>query len=619
MSLFERLDDDWDDDDALAAAEEDALSAAAADAEPVTPEQQALLDEMASWAARNARRADAKTRRLVQWLQETCCPTERRKGEREWNDERVIVFTEYRATQMYLQEMFEIAGLGGDRLALMYGGMDTDTRERIKAEFQHDPKLRPVRILLATDAASEGIDLQKHCHRLVHVEVPFSPTKLEQRNGRIDRHGQPADTVLIHHFVATGWRDATSEEWNGVAAGTLEADLAFLSLIARKVDTIRDDLGAAGPVLAEQVEAAMLGRPADPAAVPPADKGKAARALNRLERDLRERIAELRNQLDASIDELHLSPANVERVVAAGLELANQPPLRTTVLDRAGGPVDVFEVPQLTRSWASAARDLYDPIADVVRPITFDHVVAADADDVVLAHLNHRLVAQAMRTLRAEIWSSGAEVRMGRVSARFGGDSLADLGVVAHARLVLVGGDGRRLHEEVITAGGRVRKGSYARWNIGETDQALRDAGYRRAGAKAEAEIAALWPKVADSVYSALEARAADRVESLRKRLAERESADIDTITAVLTDLRDTIGAELARITGEESGQLTLDFNPEEREQFERNAEALQRRLDEIPDEIELEARAVRSRYAAPIPRLFPAAVEFLYPKGGIK
>ena len=618
-TLFDRLDDDWDDDDALAAAEEDALSAAAAHSAAVTKEQKALLDKMSSWAALNSRRVDAKTKRLVDWLQETCCPTQRPDGERVWNDERVIVFTEYRATQMYLQEILEIAGLGGDRLALMYGGMDTYNRERIKAEFQHDPALRPVRILLATDAASEGIDLQKHCHRLVHVEVPFSPTKLEQRNGRVDRHGQPADQVLIHHFVPKGWRDATPEQWQGVAAGTLEADLAFLSLIARKVDTIRNDLGAAGPVLAEQVEAAMLGRRADPAGVVPVDKGKAARALNRLERDLRERISELRAQLDLSIEELRLSPASVERVVSVGLDLANQPPLKPSVLERSGGAVAVFEVPQLTRSWASATRDLYDPIADVVRPITFDNAVAADADDVVLAHLNHRLVAQAMRTLRAEIWSSGAEVRMGRVSARIGGRELTDLGVIAHARLVLVGGDGRRLHEEVITAGGRVRKGSYARWNIGETDQAGRAAGYARADARAEAEIISLWPKVAESVYAALEARAADRVESLRKRLADREVADAATITAVLTDLRDTIGAELSRITGEERGQLTLDLNPEERSQFERDAEALQRRLDEIPDEIEREVAAVGARYAAPTPRLFPAAVEFLYPAGGLK
>jgi superfamily II DNA or RNA helicase len=617
-NLFDKLDEDFDDDVEAAAAEEEALTAAARVAGATTAEQEELLNEMTSWAELNRHRADAKTERLIEWVKETCCP-KATGNKRVWNDERIIIFTEYRTTQMYLAQLFEAHGLGGDRLEQMYGGMDTDARERIKAEFQHDPKLRPVRILLATDAASEGIDLQRHCHRLVHVEIPFSPTKLEQRNGRIDRHGQPASEVLIHHFVASGWRDATPQQWEGVANGTLEADLAFLSLIARKIDTIRDDLGTAGPVLAEQVEAAMLGRAANPNAAAPVDRNKAARALNRLERDLRTRIAELRDQLDESIAELHLSPQNVERVVNAGLEIANQPPLRSATLTRGSDVVNVFEVPQLTRSWASATRDLYDPIADVVRPITFDHAVATDADDVVLAHLNHRLVAQAMRTLRAEIWSSGAETRMGRVSVRQGGAGLEDLGVVAFARLVLVGGDGRRLHEEVITAGGRVRNGNYARWNIGETEKATQEASYNQGTAQSEAHIAAVWPRIADNVYLALEARAKERVESLQRRLIERQEADIEAITTVLTDLKENIGTELARVNGETKGQLTFDFNNEEKDQFERNGQALQRRLDEIPEEILRESDAVRSRYAAPTPRLFPAAIEFLMPSGGIK
>jgi hypothetical protein len=279
----------------------------------------------------------------------------------------------------------------------------------------------------------------------------------------------------------------------------------------------------------------------------------------------------------------------------------------------------VFDAPALTRSWRTTTTDLYDPISEVTRPLTFDHDVAADHDDVVLAHLNHRLVAQARRTLRAEIWSSGAETRMGRVSARVGGADLEDIGVVAYARLVLVGGDGRRLHEEVITAGGRVRNGSYARWNIGQTDTALAASSYDSAGVAAEANIVALWPRVAESVYSALATRGDDRVESLKKRLAEREAQDIAAITTVLTDLRDSISTELRRIRGEDIAQLSFDFSTSERDQLTRNLDALERRLNEIPDEIARETEAVKQRYATPTPRLFPAAVEFLIPQGGAR
>ena len=81
----------------------------------------------------------------------------------------------------------------------------TDQRERIKAAFQASPAVAPVRILLATDAASEGIDLQNHCARLIHSEIPWNPNRMEQRNGRINRHGQRAATVQIFHFVSKGW------------------------------------------------------------------------------------------------------------------------------------------------------------------------------------------------------------------------------------------------------------------------------------------------------------------------------------------------------------------------------------------------------------------------------
>ena len=142
---------------------------------------------MKGWAAAAGARPDAKAQTLIRWLEEHLRPGGR------WNDERVIIFTEYRATQNWLQERLALAGFTqGDRLLTIYGGMDTDQRERVKAAFQFDPKRSPVRILLATDAASEGIDLQNHCSRLIHYEIPWNPNRLEQRNGRIDRHGQRA-------------------------------------------------------------------------------------------------------------------------------------------------------------------------------------------------------------------------------------------------------------------------------------------------------------------------------------------------------------------------------------------------------------------------------------------
>ena len=126
---------------------------------------------------------------------------------------------------------------------LLYGGMPSDQREQIKAAFQSSPDESPVRILLATDAASEGIDLQLHCHRLVHYEIPFNPSRMEQRNGRIDRHGQ-TKTPYLYHFAPKGF-DAEAID-RDIPVGQLEGDLEFLMRVALKVRQIREDLEKSG-------------------------------------------------------------------------------------------------------------------------------------------------------------------------------------------------------------------------------------------------------------------------------------------------------------------------------------------------------------------------------------
>lgn len=124
----------------------------------------------------------------------------------------------------------------------------------------------------------------------------------------------------------------------------------------------------------------MLGLLADVDRRPADDRSKAARALNRLERNLREEVARLRQQLDSSVEELGLTPDAVERVVQTALELARQPALKPMTLVRQADDdlaARVFEVPALTRSWALAAADVVDPLTGEQLPVTFDHAVAA--------------------------------------------------------------------------------------------------------------------------------------------------------------------------------------------------------------------------------------------------
>ena len=103
-----------------------------------------------------------------------------------------------------------------------------------------------------------------------------------------------------------------------------------------------------------------------------------------------------------------------------------------------------------------------------------------------------------------------------------------------------------------------------------------------------------------------------ERTKGLQKSLQERCEKEVSDVTAILEELRESIRQELASI--EQPQQLEL-FNNTEREQFERNRNSLERRLEQIPAEIEQETSAIRERFANPKPRLFPLALKFLVPK----
>ena len=193
---------------------------------------------------------------------------------------------------------------------------------------------------------------------------------------------------------------------------------------------------------------------------------------------------------------------------------------------------------------------------------------------------------------------------------------IAGPAVVAHARLVITGGDGHRLHEEVIVAGGHLRGGRFARFDTLREQTAVLDAATEDVpNAATSDELAGAWETVSEPLYRALEARAKDRAESLARVLAERAESDATAITTVMQELQRTITQQLDDLERDDDiqSQLTL-FEPDERQQFTRDLDALRRRLDEIPAEIDREVAAVRQRYADPQRRLFPAAVTYLVP-----
>lgn len=593
------------DDEQLAQAEDDALDRVRPMQPDPTDEEIAVLARMERWAAAMEAQPDAKARELISYLQGVCLA-----DGRHWLNERVVVFTEYRDTQTWLAGLLRQEGLGAPGLALLNGQTPTEEREQIRLAFQAPPTEHPVRILLATDAASEGIDLQNHCHRLVNYDIPFNPNKLEQRIGRIDRYGQRF-TPEVFHFVGSGF---------GRPVDSYEADLEFLSRVADKVAHMEEDLGAVNAVLADTVQRRMLGETVDvdgATAAPPAALPADA--------NVGEQVQRLRTNIEDTVTQLGITPSAVNRVVDTALELARQQPLQPHVADT--GPLEgAYTVAPLTGSWQRATEGLTERLRredELPRqlPVTFDADLARGRDDVVLAHLGHPLVAMSTRLLRAAV--SGTDIGLHRVAAVVSDDpALTDVLVGAYSRFVLVGADGVRLHEEVLYAGGWApAQGRFRRLeNLtvlgGILDRAL--ASGVPASSVVRERLAQRWPRVADGLLAAIDWRTQTRQEALDRKLAQRQEAEQRRVAAHIDQFADRLRGALAAADEDEEAlfsRVEVEKSRDELTQYRRDRQSWVQRLADLDTERDRELAAIATRYADPQPHRFPVAVVFVVPR----
>jgi SNF2 family DNA or RNA helicase len=133
----------------------------------------------------------------------------------QYQNEKLLIFTEHRDTLEYLIQRFEALGYTG-QIAHIHGGMDVEEREQQRVFFMppatrrlqgvKNPEGPSARIMLATDAAGEGINLQ-FAWIMVNFDIPWNPARLEQRMGRLHRFGQKNPEVRIFNLVAENTRE----------------------------------------------------------------------------------------------------------------------------------------------------------------------------------------------------------------------------------------------------------------------------------------------------------------------------------------------------------------------------------------------------------------------------
>jgi superfamily II DNA or RNA helicase len=135
--------------------------------------------------------------------------------------QKLVLFTEHRDTLNYLETRITTLLGRKESVVMIHGGMGREERMKAQESFKYDPE---VQVLLATDAAGEGINLQR-AHLMVNYDLPWNPNRIEQRFGRIHRIGQ---TEVCHL-------------WNLVAEETREGDV-YRKLL-EKLEQARQSLG----------------------------------------------------------------------------------------------------------------------------------------------------------------------------------------------------------------------------------------------------------------------------------------------------------------------------------------------------------------------------------------
>ncbi|HVY47772.1 MAG TPA: DISARM system SNF2-like helicase DrmD, partial [Minicystis sp.] len=582
-----------DDAERVAIATEAAGAAAAFDAR-----ERELLARMAEIADAARARPDARVERLLGWIRERCLEADGST----WNGTRLLVFTEFADTKRWLEralrEALAATERGDERVAALDGGLGEERVRELQRAFAAPPDAHPLRVLIATDAVREGIDLQHRCANLVHFDVPWSSSRMEQRNGRIDRLFQPADEVAFWCFVHAQ-----------------RAEDRVLAALVDKAWRLHAEHGSLPPEVETRLEALLEGgvRHAEAEALAraiaaaDADPARRARVAGELERARvqRARLAEQTRELAATAahaeEALGFDEDAFRSALSAALVVAGASPLEPC---RDG---DGFELPKSAGAlglpgWAATLDTLRAPRRrgeDVrafrerapLRPVVFRAGPSSDGAKVLL-HLEHRLVQRLLGRFLAQ---GVAYDDLARATALL--SDVPSPRVVLLGWLSLHGHGAARLHEELLALEAPARRAAPRDAASVDTSAAVLarvEAALRRARTPPRIacdELLASAAADAAELAPALDALARERGARAEELLAARGNAEAAEIREALEAHCARVASRLAEI---DAPQLTLRFDAADGDA--RRADDDRRHLRQRGAELDAELRREPSR-----------------------
>lgn len=521
---------------------------------------------------------DSKAAALIGWINRSL-----RDGD-QWNGERVIIFTEYKHTLNYLERILEKHGFL-DFTRTIIGGMKDSDRQKINNEFQSPNNETNIRILLATDAASEGADFQKHCRNLIHYEIPWNPTRLEQRNGRVDRHGQKADEVRIHHFVFKNQEDSE-----------------FLKHIVDKVETIRNDLGSVGALIADNVRKKALGQAVNLAAIDDDARRRLAREEMALEARDNESVTQMIDALNRARSALDISESNQLDLLCQALNLEG---CTEAIMDLGDGEFSLIHVPT---AWTECKA--YVSTDYLQKRFSFNRDNARADDAVGIVHLDHPLMRRAISTFRVQMWGvQSTKNQLNRVTITESSEITVPV-LIAWGRLVLLGPENNRLHEGLVRCSLLIQENTLVPQAVVRPDDAIYFTGHLES-------VKALIAPLIEAITQQLSNAATEETKVLITTLNERgevarkhaQSLSTERVMAIRKAIKDWQSRSLDM-------QLQFVFDDEEQDQREQDLIALQYRLEQLEQERETEPKRLRNLYKVTNKKMYPVALEVILPKG---
>lgn len=599
--------------------------------------EQSLLQEMTDIAEGARGKPDARIKRLIEWMRENMCPDLGKPGAK-WNNTRVLIFTEYDDTKRYLVQQLQAALAGSDdadrRVEIFHGPTPPQKRDDIKRAFNTNPAKHPVRILIATDAAREGLNLQAHCSNLFHFDVPWNPSRMEQRNGRIDRKLQPQPEVQCHYFV---YKQRPEDR--------------ILQVLVRKTETIKQELGSLSQVidskLAKSLSQGIRHRfvdlleseieSADLDANQKSNIQQELEASRERQQALKEQIERLRTQLESSRKSIGLSDTHFQSAISCSLELMGSDVLQPVATDE---PVSRFEFPaldgQIGADWADTMDTLRVPRKrdqklwdwrheSPLRPIVFEDPGTLD-DDVVHMHLEQRIV---QRLLGRFIAQGFVHHDLSRACFAQATDSIPR--VILIGRLCLYGSGAARLHEELIPVTARwtdpeIRKEPlkpYAKDAETKTMALLDESLLKAKGVKLTPtvieQLQRSAPQDIGELLDHLEIRGHEYAEDAEKKLATRGEAEAKAMREILETQRKHIATEVKRVEKMNPNQKLLDFGEDQDEllQLDANKKFWSKRLEQIREELKTEPGRIQELYTVMARRVEPVGLVYLWPVTG--